>query len=483
MPFNSNGLYVASQGLSLQDKMAMQPYGSVPSYGGMDGGMSPTEWASNQQATEQANQLYTSAKTAISNNTPEWQAALQAYNTGQPVDPKFQLLIQNYADYGHPPGTLNAQTMSAQDAQWDKDNQPSMMSRFADVAAPLLIAATGASALMGAGAGALSGSNVVALDGAGTAAGTAGTTNGLIAASNAMAPTAAELATVGGSAMPVGQGALATLAGETGAGLTAGAGTAMATPYIMDGAMTAAGAGTTGALASDAAIANLSTGVGAGMTAAGTGGLMGYLTDATGLSANTIAGLGGTAASIGANLYGSNQASKAITDAANQANGLSQQAMKNQVPWMQAGQDALTSQYNLMGLGANGANGASGELTALQQSPGYQFGLSQGQRGLDAGVAARGGMGSGKAATAASQWNQNYANTGYNNRLTQLSGLSQVGQNAASGVGTQLNMQGSNTANAGLASANATMQGTIGAGNALSSFLNPNTLNQSTLGK
>jgi hypothetical protein len=266
-------------------------------------------------------------------------------------------------------------------------------------------------------------------------------------------------------------GTIAGVAGAAGLGGTAGtAGTAGTGATTVDMAGNIIPVTGSGIIQAGGAFAGDSLSGAAGAAGAGT---------TLGIS-NSLLGAGIAA---GASLYGSNQASNAITNAANQANGLSQQAMQNQVPWMTAGQDALTSQYNLMGLGANGANGASGELTALQQSPGYQFGLSQGQRGLDAGVAARGGMGSGKAATAASQWNQNYANTGYNNRLTQLSGLSQVGQNAASGVGTQLNMQGSNTANAGLASANATMQGTIGAGNALSSFLNPNTLNQSTLGK
>lgn len=266
----------------------------------------------------------------------------------------------------------------------------------------------------------------------------------------------------------------------------AAAAAATATPVAAGTTLTEAAAANAAGAYTGLGEASAFNGAGAGLGVGGTSATAGGGLAAALGSLRGTGGIGSFAGSLinaGASLYGANQASNAINNAANSANALSQQAMANEKPWMTAGQDALTAQQNLMGLGANGANGASGELTALQQSPGYQFGLSQGQRGLDASAAARGGMGSGKTATAASQWNQNYANTGYNNRLSQLSGLSQVGQNAASNVGTQLNMQGSNTANAGLASANATMQGTIGAGNALSSFLNPNYLTQSTLTK
>jgi hypothetical protein len=105
-------------------------------------------------------------------------------------------------------------------------------------------------------------------------------------------------------------------------------------------------------------------------------------------------------------------------------------SQNNLAPWMRAGRRALTEQEALMGLGGDTAS----SLRSLQSAPGYQSRLQQGNRALEGGLAARGGMGSGKSATAASGWNQEFASNEYANRLNQLAGLSGTGQSTASGL-------------------------------------------------
>lgn len=138
-------------------------------------------------------------------------------------------------------------------------------------------------------------------------------------------------------------------------------------------------------------------------------------------------------------------------------------------PWMQAGRGALAEQQALMGLGGD----TQGSLASLMNSPGYQFRLQEGQRGLEGGLAARGGMGSGKAMTAATQYGQNFASNEYGNRLNQLAGLSGTGQSAASNMGNAGMNYAGNVSNvltgnanaqgaAGMAGANARQSGILG---------------------
>ncbi len=226
---------------------------------------------------------------------------------------------------------------------------------------------------------------------------------------------------------------------------------------------------------------------------------------ASGAAGQTAQSAGGTTGSLlgslaqgAASVYGAQQVAKSAQNAAaiNQAatQGALQlqatqfnQAQANQQPWLTAGQGALTAQQDLMGLGVNGS---AGQLAALKSSPGYQFQLDQGNTALTNGLAARGGMGSGAAATAASKYFQYYPKTAYNNRLAQLSGLSATGQNTAVGMAAQganyantasnTSIAGANTqANAGLVGAQANQSGLMGAANAAMNYLNPT---QSTLG-
>ena len=289
--------------------------------------------------------------------------------------------------------------------------------------------------------------------------------------------------------------------GALGGGATAGGATAADIAAAVPGiaasdAAVLANAGITAAGASGLTAAEAATAAQAYVTAAAAGtGIQGAISQLT--TAPNAMKLIGALTQGAASVYGSQQVAQSAQNAAaiNQAATQSalalqatqfNQSQANQQPWLTAGTQALGAQQDLMGLGANGA---AGQLTALQSSPGYQFQLDQGNKGLTNSLAARGGMGSGASAVAASKYNQDYASTAYNNRLAQLSSLSTTGQNTATGMGAQAmnyannasatGIAGSNTqANAGLVAAQANQSGLVGASNALMGYLNPS---QSTL--
>jgi len=233
-----------------------------------------------------------------------------------------------------------------------------------------------------------------------------------------------------------------------------------------------------------AAIANGVSGSVLGGVASNIGSVLGPNTS------NILGSLGSAAASV----YGGQQAANAAQQAANTYAAAGNQALAeqarqfgiaqaNQAPWLTAGQQGLNQQLDLMGLGPQGQAGIN---QALINTPGYQWELTQGQKALNAGLAARGGMGSGKAATEAIKWGQGLASQGYGNALQRAANLSGVGQNTAVGMANQ----GANYANqvgniglgvagqqatAQLAGGAAQQQGTLGAANALAGLLGGNT--------
>lgn len=157
-----------------------------------------------------------------------------------------------------------------------------------------------------------------------------------------------------------------------------------------------------------------------------------------GLSA--IGGIGG--AMIGANA--ANSAADKQAAATQQANQLQQQMFEeqrqDQAPWRQAGAQALSQlqdpSFNQTFSGVN-----------LQNDPGYQFRMQEGQRALQRSAAARGGLNSGAFAKALTQYGQDYASNEYNNaynrftndqtnRFNRLSSIAGLGQNANAQLGT-----------------------------------------------
>jgi hypothetical protein len=147
------------------------------------------------------------------------------------------------------------------------------------------------------------------------------------------------------------------------------------------------------------------------------------------------------------------------------------------------GQNALYSLSSLYGLGgapagsaaagnpATSGGNALSAFNAYTQTPAYQFALQQGQLGLNRSLAAQGVLNSGAAAKDISAYNTGYASQGFNNYLSGLSSLANLGQSssvsqgqlgnqAAYGVNNSLNTMGT-----------AQASGIVGAQNAQNSGL------------
>lgn len=180
-----------------------------------------------------------------------------------------------------------------------------------------------------------------------------------------------------------------------------------------------------------------------------------------------VAVLGAGVLGAGASIYGASSAASAQEQAAQTASN-TQLSMFNQdqadlAPYMalgQTGNNMLTSQIGNLTtpINMNEAN--------LEQTPGYQFNLTQGLKATQNSAAARGLGMSGAALKGASTYatgladstyqNQfNNANTNQTNAYNRLMGLTQIGQASAAGVGA-----------AGIATGNSIASNTIGAGNA-----------------
>ena len=144
-------------------------------------------------------------------------------------------------------------------------------------------------------------------------------------------------------------------------------------------------------------------------------------------------GAGISAVGLVSNTVSANKGVKAQTSAANQANDTANaqynQTREDNAPFREAGLTALNKLAAAPNFSFDGSSVAT--------DPGYQFGLQQGQAGVTNSAAARGGLLSGAALKAASQYNTDYASTKFNdaynralttsntnnNRLASLAGV------------------------------------------------------------
>jgi hypothetical protein len=180
-----------------------------------------------------------------------------------------------------------------------------------------------------------------------------------------------------------------------------------------------------------------------------------------------LATLGAGVLGAGASIFGANTAANAQEKAAQIASNtqltMFNQLQQNAAPYIGAGDAANTTlESELPGLIAP----INMNETALQQTPGYQFDLTQGLKATQNSAAARGLGISGAALKGAAGYATGLADNTYTtqfgiantNRQTaynMLSGQQSLGENAAVGVG-----------NTGVGVGAAVGQNTIGAGNA-----------------
>lgn len=184
----------------------------------------------------------------------------------------------------------------------------------------------------------------------------------------------------------------------------------------------------------------------------------------------------------------SNSASKAANaqrDAANQASQteLEQyyQNREDMQPWREAGQGALGQMT--AGTAAGGDFNRDFTLADFTKDPGYDFRLQQGQRGVEASAAARGGALSGAAIKGLARYNQDYASGEYQNaynrfnndrtqRFNRLASLAGVGQTATRDVAQQGAQVASNVGSNIIGAGNAQASSYVGQGNAISGAAN-----------
>jgi hypothetical protein len=196
-----------------------------------------------------------------------------------------------------------------------------------------------------------------------------------------------------------------------------------------------------------------------------------------------VAGAIGGAALVGAivNSNAANNAASAQRDAANSANATSMaqynQTRQDQMPWLNAGKDALGQiQSQMPDLSR------SFSMADFQNDPGYAFRMQEGQKAIERSAAARGGGNSGATMKALNAYNSGQASQEYQgaydrfnndrtqrfNKLASLAGLGQTaaGVDASAGASSAANIS-SNTLSAG----NASAASSIAQGNAINSAI------------
>ena len=217
------------------------------------------------------------------------------------------------------------------------------------------------------------------------------------------------------------------------------------------------------------------------------------------MPAGLLIPLGAAIIGGGASIIAGNKAANAQKQAAAQATGLQQdqnaearrqydQNRADLAPWRSAGEGALGQLT--AGTQAGGEFNRNFTMADFQADPGAEFRRSEGQRGLEASAAARGGILSGGALKAISRYNSDVASQEYgaaysrfNNdtttRYNRLAGLAGIGQQATSegiNAGTNLTGQlqnGVNNITGNInAAGNARASQYANTGNVISSFAN-----------
>lgn len=138
------------------------------------------------------------------------------------------------------------------------------------------------------------------------------------------------------------------------------------------------------------------------------------------------AALGGGASLLSGLIGGSSQASAARKQA---------RALQRYLgPYAQAGQDALSQQMALMGMGSPEEQAAM--IAQLEGGPEYQALVEQGENAMLANASATGGLRGGNLQGALAQFRPQMLSQLINQQMSRLGGIAGMGYNAASTLGT-----------------------------------------------
>ena len=221
------------------------------------------------------------------------------------------------------------------------------------------------------------------------------------------------------------------------------------------------------------------------------------------MSSLAVSALGGTGAAIlgssvlgaGASLFGANAQSNAANRSADLQRAAADQSIAAQKemyqqgrtdlqPYRETGVEAQNQLRSFLGLGGDvnapgyGKYAKDFGMSDFTADPGYAFRLSEGMKGLNAQAAARGGMISGAALKAATNYGQQAGSQEYTNafnryqtnRTAQLAPLQSLyagGQAAAAGSAAAANTTGANLGNTYTGLGQGLGQAAVAGGNAM----------------
>jgi len=197
--------------------------------------------------------------------------------------------------------------------------------------------------------------------------------------------------------------------------------------------------------------------------------------------------LGATIGGVLDSATASKKAAGAQQNAANAANALQgrmyDETVARNKPFVEGGTKGFNALLDRLGLSDNnraegfGSFGRVPTAEDVMATPGYQFGLDQGQNALQRQLNARGHSYSPQAAQRLLEYNQNYATGQYGNAFNRLLGAQQQQYNQLYGVAGLGQSAANNTASAGQQYANQFGQNTFAGADAQSnSILDRNTL-------
>ncbi len=155
------------------------------------------------------------------------------------------------------------------------------------------------------------------------------------------------------------------------------------------------------------------------------------------------------------NAIGAKNAADAQAKAAQQGIDLQRQIYgqqrADQAPYLQAGQQSLASLMGLMS-----------DPSQIQNSAGYQFRMSEGQKALERSAAARGSLMGGGFAKGLARYSQGLASDEYGNQFGRLAQIAGMGQGSANSMGNFGSHYADSTSNLYGAQGNANAAGITG---------------------
>lgn len=166
----------------------------------------------------------------------------------------------------------------------------------------------------------------------------------------------------------------------------------------------------------------------AGGTSTALSNLPSYTTSTLGSRLSDMFG-GEKAVDIAKNLYSGVQSNQTYKDIAKAQLAANQQAQSSLSPYMATGTAANERLAALLGLTGDGNN--EDVLSALRNTPGYQFRMQEGQNALNSNLGSRGKYFSGEALKASQEFGQGIADQTYNDLLKSLASQSSQGLSAA----------------------------------------------------